>query len=160
MRLSPHASGVQGQSDYLAWLLGETRGIDRSFSRVQLLLTMPEPHQESWCQELAAVVMHWRIFMLDAQLRGGVPPRCAEFHRWYMGIVEMLTACGDALTCYIHRKETSDAEVVRRLALKRLTQAHRAWQELQLRLSALEARSSVAPLEGPQLEGPQTELSA
>jgi len=150
MHLSSKVTEDPGHSDYLVWLIGETTGIDRSLARMHLLLDMPAPRQECWRQELAAVVMHWRIFMLDAQLRAAIPARCYEFHRWYIGIVEMLTACGDALTCYIHRKDELAAEVVRRLALKRLAQACRAWQELHLRLRALESCESVATVEPPQ----------
>lgn len=154
MHHPPNTREVQGHSNYVAWLVGEARGIDRSLARIHLLLSTPAPHQECWCQELAAVIMQWRIFMLDAQLRSAIPPRCCEFHRWYMGIVEMLTGCGDALTGYIHRQDELDEEVVRRLALKRLARARHAWQELHPRLSALDMRESVAAITAPEAQPP------
>lgn len=150
MRLSSHAADDPAESDYLAWLLDETARIDRSLARSNALLHAPAPRDESWCQELAAVVMQWRISMLDVQLRHAVPVRFCEFHRWYMGIVALLTACGDALNCYIHPQDELDAEVVRQLALKRLAQANRAWQELHLRLSALETHERLAATEPAQ----------
>jgi hypothetical protein len=150
MHLSSIEPKVQGHSDYPTWLVGETRSVERSFARIEPLLSAPAPHQECWRQELATVVMQWRIAMLDAQLRGAIPARYCEFHRWYMGVIETLTACGDAVTCYIHRKDERDAEVVLRLALKRLAMAYRAWQELNLRLSALATPESVAITEPAQ----------
>lgn len=150
MGLSPGVTEGRGQSDYLTWLVGEAKAIARSLARIHLLLDAPAPHEECWRQELAAIVMHWRISMLDAQLRGAIPARCCEFHRSYMVSVEMLTACGDALTCYIHPPTELDLDVVQQLAVKRLTQAQRAWQELLVRLSALETCESDAVIEPTQ----------